>query len=171
VALGPMFIGVAALASTAWRRAGLAAAGFLWLALGEVVTGKSLLFGVADATLSRQDWQQSISSAAGDALGPLLSGPALAPVVVWAAFAVLLPLLVRGRWLTVDLLGAGLWAVGLVVTLTAVGDMLAATTALSQPRGAVAGAIGAALIVVAAVQMAPAPEELGASNAESVSTA
>jgi hypothetical protein len=100
-----------------------------------------------------------------------LSGPALAPIVIWAAFAVLLPLLVRGRWLAVDLLGAGLWAVALVVTLTAVGDMLAATTALSEPRGAVAGAIGAALIVVAAVQMGPEPEPLSPSNAESVSTA
>jgi len=49
--------------------------------------------------------------------------------------------------------------------------MLAATTALSEPRGAVAGAIGAALIVVAAVQMGPEPEPLSPSNAESVSTA
>jgi hypothetical protein len=171
VALAPMFIGVAALASTAWRRAGLAAAGFLWLALGEVLTGQDLLFGVSDGTLARHEWQRSISSAASDALGPLLSGPALAPIAIWAAFAVLLPLVVRGRWLAMDLLGAGLWAVALVVTLTAVGDMLAATTALSQPRGAVAGAIGAALIVVAARQMAPAPEELTPSNAESVSTA
>jgi eukaryotic-like serine/threonine-protein kinase len=171
IALGPMFIGMAALASTAWRRAGLAAAGFLWLAFGEVITGRHLLFGVPDGTLARHEWQQSISSAASDALGPLLSGPALAPIVIWAAFAVMLPLLVRGRWLAVDLLGAGLWAVALIVTLTAVGDMLAATTALSEPRGAVAGAIGAALVVVAAAQMGPAPEPLSPSNAESVSTA
>ncbi len=34
VALGPAFIGIAALAPTPWRRAGLGAAGFLWLALG-----------------------------------------------------------------------------------------------------------------------------------------
>jgi hypothetical protein len=61
--------------------------------------------------------------------------------------------------------------VGLVVSLTALGDMLAATTALGQPRGAVAGAIGAGLIVVAAVQMRPAPEEWRPSHAESVSTA
>jgi hypothetical protein len=171
IALGPAFIGVAALAPTPWRRAGLAAGGFLWLALGEVLTGQDLLFGVADGTLPRADWQESISAAASDGLGPLLSGPALAPVFVWAAFAVLLPLVVRGRWLAVDLLGAGLWAVGLVVTLTALGDMLAATTALGQPRGAVAGAIGAGLIVVTAAQMRPAPEPLGPSHAESVSTA
>ena len=40
VALAPLFVGVAALASTAWRRAGLAAAGFLWLAVAEVLTGR-----------------------------------------------------------------------------------------------------------------------------------
>jgi hypothetical protein len=170
-ALGPAFVGLAALAPTPWRRAGLAAGGFLWLALGEVLTGKDLLYGVADGTLPRAEWQGSISAAASDGLGPLLSGPALAPVLVWAAFAIVLPLVVRGRWLAVDLLGAGLWAAGLVVTLTALGDALAATTALSQPRGAVAGAVVGGLIVVAVAQLRPAPEGFEPSHAESVSTA
>jgi hypothetical protein len=50
--------------------------------------------------------------------------------------------------------------------------MLAATTSLGQPRGAISGAIGAGLIVVAAVQMRPpAPEPFAPSRAESVSTA
>ena len=47
----------------------------------------------------------------------------------------LLPLVVRGRWLAIDLLGAGLWAAGLVAAHAALGDMLAATTALDQARG------------------------------------
>ena len=101
VAIGPAFVGIAALAPTPWRRAGLGAAGFLWLALGEVLTGKDLLFGIPDGALPRVEWEGSISSAASDALGPLLSGPSLAPAVVWAAFAMLLPLVVRGRWLAV----------------------------------------------------------------------
>jgi hypothetical protein len=171
VALGPAFIGIAALAPTPWRRAGLGAAGFVWLAMGEVLTGRNLLFGVSDGTLPRADWQGSISAAASDALGPLLSGPALAPAAVWAAFAVLLPLVVRGRWLVVDLLGAGLWAAGLVAAHAALADMLAATTALDQARGAAAGAIGAGLIVVAVSQMAPPAEGLRPARAESVTTA
>jgi eukaryotic-like serine/threonine-protein kinase len=171
VALGPAFIGIAALAPTPWRRAGLAAGGFLWLALGEVLTGHDFLFGIADGTLQRADWQESISAAASDGLGPLLSGPALAPAVVWAVFAVLLPLLVRGRWLAVDVLGAGLWAVALAVTLTAMGDMLAATTALGEPRGAAAGAFLAGLIAVAAAHMRPAQDDWTPAHAESVSTA
>jgi len=171
IALGPAFVGIAALAPTPWRRAGLAAGGFLWLALGEVVTGKDLMFGISDGTLQRVEWQGSISAALSDGLGPLLSGPALAPALAWAAFAMVLPLVVRGRWLALDILGAGAVAVGLAVTLTAMGDMLAATTALGQPRGAAAGAFLAGLIVVAAAQMRSPQEDWTPAHAESVSTA
>nr|MBA3261019.1 hypothetical protein [Thermoleophilaceae bacterium] len=171
VALAPAFLGLAALAPTPWRRAGLGAAGFLWLALGELITGKELLFGVPDGALPRVEWEGSISAAASDALGPLLSGPALAPALVWAAFAALLPLVVRGRWLTVDLLGAGLWAAGLLVAHAALGDMLAATTVLDQARGAAAGAIAGGLMVVAVSQMAPPAEGWRPARAESVTTA
>jgi hypothetical protein len=171
VAIGPAFVGIAALAPTPWRRAGLGAAGFLWLALGEVLTGKDLLFGIPDGAHPRQEWEGSISSAASDALGPLLSGPSLAPAVVWAAFAMLLPLVVRGRWLAVDLAGAGLWAAGLIAAHAALGDMLAATTALGEPRGAVSGAIGAALLVVAVSQMAPPAEGWRPARRESVTPA
>jgi hypothetical protein len=171
IALAPVFVGVAALAPTPWRRAGLGAAGFLWLALGELITGKSLVFGVPDGALARAEWEGSISAAASDALGPLLSGPALAPAVVWAAFAMLLPLVVRGRWLAVDLLGAGLWAAGLLLALAALGDLLAATTALDQARGALAGSIGAALVAVAVSQTAPPAEGWRPPRAESATAA
>ena len=155
VALAPVFVVAAAMAPTPWRRAGLAAAGFFWLALGEVLTGESLLFGVPDGVLPRAAWEGSISAAGSDALGPLLSGPALAPALVWAGFAMLLPLVVRGRWLAVDLLGAALWAAGLIAAHIALADVLAGTTALDQARGLVAGSIGAALVAVAVSQMAP----------------
>ena len=125
-----MVVVAAAMAPTPWRRAGLAAAGFFWLALGEVLTGESLLFGVPDGVLPRAAWEGSISAAGSDALGPLLSGPALAPALVWAGFAMLLPLVVRGRWLAVDLLGAALWAAGLIAAHIALADVLAGTTAL-----------------------------------------
>src|SRR5215216_3591764 len=41
-ALAPAFVGVAALVRGTWRRAALAAAGFLWLAAAEVLTGEPL---------------------------------------------------------------------------------------------------------------------------------
>jgi len=157
VALGPAFIGIAALAPTAWRRAGLAIAGFWWLALGEAITGKVLLFGSPDGTLPRPDWEGSISAAASDVIQPLATTPALAPLAVWAAFAVALPLVIRGRWLAFDLVATGLWAVGLIVAQVALGDALAADVALDQARGAVTGSILAAIIAMSVSQVvAPA---------------
>jgi hypothetical protein len=157
IALGPAFVGVAALAPTWPRRAGLAALGFLWLALAEVVTGQSLLFGVPDGVLPRSDWESSLTSAGLDALGPLLSSPALAPAAVWAVFAAVLPPLVRGRILTFDVIAAGAWAACLTAAHAWLGDLLAATTALDSPRGAAAGAVCAALVVVAVASLSPPP--------------
>jgi hypothetical protein len=148
IALAPAFIGVAALASTPARRAGLAAAGLWWLVLGEAVTGRALLFGSPDGTLPRESWEGSISAALSDALQPLVTSPALAPALVWAAGAVALALVVRGRWLAVDLLGAGACAVGLIAAHVALGDALAADVALDQARGGVAGSIVAAAVVL-----------------------
>ena len=77
---------------------------------------------------------------------------------VWAAFAVLLPLVVRGRWLGFDLFGAGLWALGLVAAQVALADLLASEVALDQARGLVAGALVAALVAVSVAQVRPRPE-------------
>jgi hypothetical protein len=155
VALAPLFVGVAALGSTAWRRAGLALAGYLWLAVAETLTGRELLFGAADGTAARTEWQSSVVDASGDAIHPLVSSPALAPVIVWAAFAVVLPLLIRGRFAGLDLVAACVWAAGLVAAHGALGDLLAATTELDQARGAVAGACLGALVVLSATLLAP----------------
>jgi hypothetical protein len=155
IALAPLFVAVAALGSTAWRRAGLALAGFLWLAVAEILTGRELLFGSADGTLARTEWQDSVVDASREALGPLVSSPALAPAVVWVAFAVVLPLLVRGRYAPLDLVAACVWAAGLVAAHGALGDLLAATTELDQARGAVAGACLGAVVVLSATLLAP----------------
>jgi eukaryotic-like serine/threonine-protein kinase len=150
-------VGIAALAPTGWRRAGLAIAGFWWLALGEAITGKALLFGSPDGTLPRADWEGSISAAVSDVLQPLATTPALAPLVVWAVFALALPLVIRGRWLAVDLVGAGLWVVGLVVAHMALGDALAADVARDSARGAVAGPLLGAIVALSVSQVvAPA---------------
>ena len=155
VALAPLFVGVAALGSSAWRRAGLATAGFLWLAAGEVLTSRELLFGAADGTLGQAEWRSSAIDAAKDGLWPLLTSPALAPVAVWVAFALVLPLLVRGRYAALDLLAAALWAAGLVVAHGALGDLLAATTELDRARGAVAGACLGAVVALSVTLLAP----------------
>jgi len=160
VALGPAFVGVAALASTPWRRAGLGAAGFVWLALAEAVTGQALLYGSPDGTLPRADWEGSISAAISDALEPLVTTPALVPALVWAAFAAVLPLVVRGRWPALDIMAAALWAVGLMAVQALLGDALAPDVALGSARGAVAGAFGAAIVALAVARLRAPAEAL-----------
>ena len=142
--LAAAFPALAALAPTAWRRAGLAAGGFLWLLTAEVLTGRSLLFGAPEGVLPRAEWQGSLTGAAADALLPLAGSPALPVLLAWAAFAPLLPLLVRGRYPGLDAIGAVLWAAGLA----------AAHVALGAPRASLAGPLLGALAVVAAASIA-----------------
>ena len=155
VALAPLFVGVAALASTAWRRAGLAASGFLWLAAVETMTGAELLFGTADGTRPRGEWAGSVVEAAEHALLPALGSPAVAPIAVWVPFALVLPLLVRGRFAALDVVAAALWAAGLVAAHALLGDVLAATTELERARGAVAGACLGAIVALTVTLVAP----------------
>jgi hypothetical protein len=153
--LAPAFVGLAALAPTALRRAGLAAAGLVWLFGAEALTGEALLFGVPDAVPGTATWQDSLSAAASDVVAPIASSPQTTALIVWAGFAALLPLLLRGRWLAMDCVGAALWAAGLMVALAAVGDMVAGGAVLDQARGAVAGALVGAVAAVAISQTAP----------------
>jgi eukaryotic-like serine/threonine-protein kinase len=163
IGLAPMFVGIAALAPTPWRRAGLGAAGFIWLAFAEVATGRNLLFGIPSGALPRAEWAGSASAALSDAIGPLLSTPALLPAVVWAAFAALLPLLVRGRFLAFDVIGGAAWAAGLVAAQAGLASVMAAETALESARGGVAGPIGAAVVAVALARAAQ-PSDLTTST-------
>jgi hypothetical protein len=161
IALAPLFVAVAGLCSTGWRRAGLAAAGFWWLLIGEVLSGEALLFGTADGTAPRADWEDSFRGAAGDALYPLLSSPATAPVVIWVGFAAALPFVVRGRSLALDVLGASAWGAGLVAAHAATADLVASSVELDQARGAVGGAILAGMVAVAAAAAGLAARPVG----------
>jgi hypothetical protein len=150
--LGPAFVAVAGLAPTLPRRAGLAAAGFAWLAAAEAIGAEPLLFGAPLEVPPPGEWTASVGGAA-DALRPYVTSAALAPALVWAAFAALLPLAVRGRLLVADLALGSAWAVGLVVALEALGEALGGAVAHADPRGAIAGA---ALGLLAAVAVAGA---------------
>jgi eukaryotic-like serine/threonine-protein kinase len=164
--IAPAYLALAGFASTAWRRAGLGALGALWIVAAEALTGTSLLYGPADGTLDRALWEGSLSGAAGDALYPALGSPALAPLVVWGALAAVLPLVVRGRALVLDLVGAGAWAAAIVVAHRGTDDLLAASTARGDARGAAAGAVLGACLAVAGARSAGfrrmAPDERSA---------
>lgn len=164
-ALAPMFPALAGTVRGPWRRAGLAAAGFAWLALAEALTGDALLFGSPGETPARDAWEGSAADAATDALLPLVTTPALAPALVWAAFAAALPLVVRGRSLALDLLFGGVWAVALVAAHGALGELLAGHVPLTDARGAIAGAVLGLLAAVAIAALTRPPPRAQAQSA------
>jgi hypothetical protein len=155
--LGPLYLVVAGAPRSAWRRAALGAIGFLWLALAEAALQRTLLFGPADGSMPLRAWQGSLPHGAQDAIWPLLSTPALLPAAAWAVLAAVLPLLVTGRSLTLDLLGGFVWAAGIVAAHQAMGPVLGA----EDPRGLAAGTVIAVVVAVAAAGAGlrrPAPD-------------
>jgi hypothetical protein len=151
IGIGPAFVGAAGLASTAWRRAGLGAAGFIWLSTAELLSGRRLLYGVPGDAETRGHWAGSLSGALTHAIGPVLLSAAALTVVAWAAFAAVLPLVVRGRSLPLDVLAGLVWAAGLVATHRAIAQLMSGAGAPDDARGATAGAAIGAFVAVAAI--------------------
>ena len=158
IGLAPAFVGLAALAPTPWRRAGLAAAGGAWLMAAEALTGDAYLFGTPDGVPARAAFEGSATSAAGDVVAQIVTSPMVLTLAAWAILAAVLPYVLRGRWLGADLVAAAAWSIALVASMAAIGDLLGGTAALEQARGAVAGALVGALAAVAVSQTSPPVE-------------
>ena len=93
-------------------RALLGATGCLWLGAWEIAADRTLLVGAE--TPAPRGWAESAGLALGDVAMPLFEPPLLLLAVVWAAAAAALPLFVRGRAPLLDLVGALIWAAGLI---------------------------------------------------------
>jgi eukaryotic-like serine/threonine-protein kinase len=132
---------LAAQSARPWHRLALGALGCWWLVLAEVLTGAHLALGAPPGAAAH--------GAAGLRLDPLLTSGALALAGLWAVAAVLLPLLVRGRAVAADVVGASAWAAALGSGTQAVAQALAWQPSM---RGLVAGAVvsGGLAVVLAA---------------------
>jgi hypothetical protein len=125
---------LAAQAARPWERAALGALGAWWLALAEVVTDDRLALGAPPG-----------SALDAGHLDPLLTSGALALAALWAGAAVALPVLVRGRVLAADIVGATAWAATLGSATQAVADSLSWQPTM---RGLAAGAVVAGGLAV-----------------------
>jgi serine/threonine-protein kinase len=114
-----------------WARAALGAAGLWWVLLAEPLLGRDLALGTAPA-------------GAGDALEAIATSGALLLAPLWAAAALVLPWVVRGRALAVDVAGAATWAAALAAASAAIANR----AGLHEPRGLAAGAAVAGLLAV-----------------------
>ena len=137
---------IAGQARTWPARAALGALGGVWLVLAEALTSERLLFGQPRDVLAPGAWDGSAIDAARDAIIPIQAGGTLAIAVLWALAAALLPLLVRGRSASLDLVATAGWAAALAAATGALGEALM----LDAPRGLVAGALAAGVVAVGA---------------------
>ena len=138
------------------ERAALAALGFWWLILAEPLLDRRLWLGVPLGTPTRAVWEGSLSSATTHVVGPALSLGVLAGAGVWAAAAVLLPWIVRGRSATLDLVAATIWSAALLLVSSPRYLGLSPHVLSATPRGAVLGALlGGALALAARALRGP----------------
>jgi hypothetical protein len=139
-------------------RAALGAIGWVWTALGTALSGATLYLRPPPGTPPAGQWPASVGATLHHVLTPLVSSGALAPALVWAGAAVVLPWLVRGRRLALDFVFASAWAAGLVA---------ATYTSIRMVHGSLAGAPvrGAVIGGVAAFALALAPSILQSSRA------
>jgi eukaryotic-like serine/threonine-protein kinase len=126
---------LAAQVARPWQRAALGALGCWWLALAEVLTGDRLALGAPPGT-----------ALDAERLDPLLTSGALALAALWGVAALALPVVVRGRLLAADVVGATAWAAALGSATQAVADSLSWQPTM---RGLVAGAVVAGGLAVA----------------------
>jgi serine/threonine protein kinase len=116
----------------ALNRAALGAAGWVWTMLGTELSGSDLYLRAPPRSPAPDGFTTSAAITLHHVLEPLVTSGALAPAGVWAAAAVILPWLIRGRSVPVDFVLAGAWAAGLVAatyaSLRLVPGPLASTT-------------------------------------------
>jgi hypothetical protein len=132
-------------------RAALGALGAWWALLAAPVLGRELLGGGGTAPPVLSDPSTlgaaltDTEPALNDVIGPLLTSGALLYAGLWALAAVLLPWLVRGRWLAADVVAASIWAAALGAATAAIAESIHAP----EPSGLVLGAVLAGVIAVA----------------------
>jgi hypothetical protein len=148
--LAGAFPGLAGQRTRLVERAALAALGFWWLTLAEPLLDRRLWLGAPVGAPTRAVWEGSLSSAAAHVVGPTLSLSVLAGAGVWAAAAVLLPWVVRGRSAMLDVVAATIWSAALLVASSPRYLGLSAHGSSATPRGAILGALLGGMFAVAA---------------------
>jgi eukaryotic-like serine/threonine-protein kinase len=114
-------------AASPWRRAALGALGYWWVALTEELANKRFFYGLPSGVRPRSTWADSVPRVFSHALAPLCTVGHLAPAVLWAIAALILPWLLRARTLPFRALGALVWAAALILTSTALAHHLGVT--------------------------------------------
>jgi len=155
IGLAGVFPALAGQAPTWHSRAGLGALGYWWLCLAEPLLGQRLWLGPPEGAVSylaapHPAWESSLAGAWQHVLLPLLSMGVLLGAALWAAAALVLPWLVRGRHAAVDLVAATMWTAALLSAEPLLDHGLPLSAGQQMPSGALLGALLAGALAVGA---------------------
>ena len=140
VGLAGAFPAVAGQSGSPSERALRGAVGYWWLTLAGPLLSARLWLPAPAGTPATQVWEESVGQAATHVVAPAISVGVLLGALLWAAAAMVLPWIVRGREPLLDAIAAGLWALALVLAQPML-DAGLAGGAHAQPRGALLGAL------------------------------
>ena len=141
--LAGVYPALAGRASRVVERAALGALGAWWLILAEPLAAQALFIGPAPDATTGTAVQGALSISAETLSDTVTAGLPLL-LAVWAIAAAVLPWIVRGRSLALDVVVATSWSACLAASTAA----LARWLELPEPRGLVAGAIVAGVVAV-----------------------
>jgi hypothetical protein len=141
--------------AVAWQRAALGALGYWWLALAEALSAHRLLLGTVASARPRAGWETSAAGAISHVLGPLCTPQRLAPGLLWALAAVVLPWVLRNAYGVNRAVLAALWAGSLIVASVIIAHRIGAPDP-PLPLAAAAVAVVIALSFRAAAGRRPA---------------
>jgi serine/threonine protein kinase len=142
VSLAGAWPALAGRAATPLRRGVLGAVGWLWLVLAAELAGATSY--VHPETPAPSHWMGSASATVHLVVTPLIHSGLLAPAVVWAAAAIVLPWIVRARSPVLDLIRVTIWA----ATVASATAALVKPATLIGSRAAVLGALASALVAL-----------------------
>jgi serine/threonine protein kinase len=133
-----------------WRdRATVAALGYWWLALAGPLLNRRLWLAHPSATPPHSAWETSLGLTASHVIGPLLALGVLLGAMLWAAGAVVLPWIVRGRSAALDIVAVAVWSAAIAAAAPMLDAGLSEHSSHPSPRGAVLGAILGGVVAVA----------------------
>jgi eukaryotic-like serine/threonine-protein kinase len=150
IGLGGAWPALAARAGSTWRRAALGALGWVWLLLAAPLAGSVLYLPHVPGVPPPAVWTGSLYETVHHLLPALVTTGVLAPALVWAAGAAVLPLLVTGRADALDTVRVVIWA---AVVASSTGVAIAAVHGSDPVGAAPRAAMGA--VASAAIALAP----------------
>lgn len=132
--------------ATLWRRAGLGATGWIWVALAGLLAGRGVYTKLPPGIPPKAVWTGSLDQTVGRVLGPLLDSGLLSAAIIWAIAAAILPWIVRGP-APIRVVVVVVWSAVLASsTTTLIGGLHSGIT--FRPGVVVLGAVAGAIVAL-----------------------